>query len=111
MNDQGVGQSAARKMARFYLLLTEADFSKGKEVKINDSVNTTHKTKSRTGRVNKSNIKNKEIKSSTSDNKIMGNSLPDININIQIHISADTSSDQIEKIFESMSKHLSKFQS
>ena len=33
---------------------------------------------------------------------------PELNINLQIHISADASPDQIEQIFESMSKHLYK---
>jgi hypothetical protein len=32
--------------------------------------------------------------------------IPEVNINLQIHISADASSDQIEQIFASMSKHL-----
>lgn len=33
---------------------------------------------------------------------------PDININLQIHISSDATPDQIDKIFESMSKHIYK---
>ena len=33
---------------------------------------------------------------------------PDVNINLQIHISADASPDQIEQIFMSISKHLYK---
>jgi hypothetical protein len=33
---------------------------------------------------------------------------PDVNINLQIHISADASSDQIDQIFASMAKHLYK---
>lgn len=31
---------------------------------------------------------------------------PDININVQIHISADSSADQIDEIFASMAKHI-----
>ncbi|MBZ5636149.1 MAG: hypothetical protein LAO55_23720 [Acidobacteriia bacterium] len=31
---------------------------------------------------------------------------PDLNINLQIHISADASADQIEQIFASMAKHI-----
>lgn len=31
---------------------------------------------------------------------------PDLNINVQIHISADASTDQIEQIFASMAKHI-----
>jgi len=33
---------------------------------------------------------------------------PEVNINLQIHISADASPDQIDQIFMSMSKHLYK---
>jgi hypothetical protein len=33
---------------------------------------------------------------------------PEVNINLQIHISADASADQIEQIFASMAKHLYK---
>jgi hypothetical protein len=33
---------------------------------------------------------------------------PDVNINLQIHISADASPDQIDHIFMSMAKHLYK---
>ncbi len=33
---------------------------------------------------------------------------PEVNINLQIHISADASSDQIDQIFASMSKHIYK---
>ena len=32
--------------------------------------------------------------------------LPELNINVQIHISSDAEPDQIDKIFESMAKHL-----
>ena len=34
--------------------------------------------------------------------------VPAININLQIHISSDASPEQIDKIFESMSKHIYK---
>ena len=34
--------------------------------------------------------------------------IPAININLQIHISSDASPEQIDKIFESMSKHIYK---
>jgi hypothetical protein len=33
---------------------------------------------------------------------------PELNVNVQIHISADATKDQIDKIFESMGKHLFK---
>jgi hypothetical protein len=33
---------------------------------------------------------------------------PGININLEIHISADTSPDQIDQIFASMAKHIYK---
>ena len=34
--------------------------------------------------------------------------VPDVNINLQIHISSDATPDQIDKIFESMAKHIYK---
>lgn len=33
-------------------------------------------------------------------------SVPDININLQVHISADATPDQIDQIFASMAKHI-----
>lgn len=35
-----------------------------------------------------------------------GQQFPGININLQIHISADATPDQIDQIFASMSKHI-----
>jgi hypothetical protein len=37
-----------------------------------------------------------------------GDNYPEININLQVHISSDATPDQIDKIFESMAKHLYK---
>jgi hypothetical protein len=37
--------------------------------------------------------------------------IPQLHINIQLHVSPETTADQIDKIFESMAKHLKGFAS
>ena len=106
-NYTGVGISGARRMAAFYLLLCEADPEKKKEIK------ETPVKATRTKKVTK-----KEPKEDSSQEKETDKSfkqqrqtqfqqqLPDLNINIQVHVSSDATPDQIDQIFASMAKHL-----
>ena len=53
----------------------------------------------------KENIQNQQTDASNT-HPVCKPNIPAININLQIHISSDASSEQIDKIFESMSKHI-----
>jgi len=110
MNHSGFGDSAARRIVSFYLALLEANTSL-------ESASTPSKPKAETGTKKvetKKSAPRKEPLVEVEKPKIAETihpehqNLPDLNINIQIHISSDATPDQIEKIFEAMSKHLYK---
>lgn len=113
-NRARVGESAAQMMTSFYLLLVDADPSK-------QNVATAKPEKSRSNNSASSNSekskKNPQIKENASQKPLHdkgeinkdGGFKPTIHLDIQIHISPDSSSDQIDKIFESMAKHLTGF--
>jgi hypothetical protein len=114
-NKTGVGENGARKMASLYTLLMEADPSKQDGEKKQGPV----KKASAEGRqvVQKSatmpskQVVAKAVAKDDDNERVKHSGLPsgpDVNINLQIHISADASPDQIEQIFASMSKHLYK---
>ncbi|WP_426583185.1 DUF5343 domain-containing protein [Mucilaginibacter sp. R-33] len=110
-NKARVGEKAAMMMAAFYFLLVEADPSK--------QISATQSKPEKTAK----NVKAKEIKVKEtpprieqdsqvhmdSNPKLTGAFKPTIHLDIQIHISPDSSVEQIDKIFESMAKHLSGF--
>lgn len=113
MNHTGSGESAATKLSIFYMTLLEGDPSIG--VKQNNSA------KKDNSRPKKEKFKSKkeddEAKSSKPNDaqafdqdSSQGSkkTSPDLNINIQIHISSDASPDQIKSIFENMAKYLYK---
>lgn len=118
-----VGESAARAYAATYPMLLEADLEKAKEQN-----GTKGKTASPSSKPVKARTKTsapiKVVKDSTSpplrdaspsaleqrdshegDGTRRGFS-PKLHVDIQIHISPDSSPEQIDKIFESMAKHL-----
>jgi Family of unknown function (DUF5343) len=109
----GTGKGAAGRMASLYMTLLEADASKQVEQDKGEG-----KKKS----VGKDKIPIKEtpvrvatpattppipppIPPSTSSTHLQ---VPGININLEIHISADSTPEQIDQIFASMAKHLYK---
>lgn len=104
----GVGSVAVKKMVAFYSLLCQADPSKSlKETKQKPT-----KTKKSVKNDNKSAPPPKtenitESKSKTLDSQTK-TKYPQISINLQIHISSDASTEQIDQIFESMAKHIYK---
>lgn len=121
MNQTRCGEPTAKKYARFYLLLLKADLKEA-EVATNN--------KEQKGKTTKPSEKNKALlvtpdtsqqQEAISQNpaiiapvptpiapRILNNS-PELHINIQLHISPESSTEQIDKIFESMSKHLKDF--
>lgn len=107
----GSGQVAARRMATLFVLLRESDPTKGEKIKV-------AKPKPK-----KPPKVQKTIKKETS--KVISTSgqtqiepppqispmppYPSIHIDLQIHLSPEASSDQIDQIFSSMAKHLKGF--
>ncbi len=121
----GVGESASRQMASFYLLLTDANPAKQENVSNTTKAPKSAKTSSQASKSNaapgkkatteKSNENahvparpepEERIKPQPSQNGT--NITPSLHIDIQIHIPPDASPEQIDSIFSSMSKHLYK---
>lgn len=103
-NRTGLGTISVKKMTSFYLMLSEADPAKMAE----SAKPKAEKPKPRPKQEPKVKVTGKEetvgtkIKSGAEEE--LG--IPSININIEVHISADAEPTQIDKIFESMAKHL-----
>jgi hypothetical protein len=112
-NKTGHGDAAANKMARFFSLLVEADVSKQNDLAKPKS----EKIKSNSVSPPKKATQNNSEKTIKQPAPILkddydpskSNFKPSIHIDVQIHISPDSSPEQIDKIFESMAKHLSGF--
>jgi hypothetical protein len=109
-NHTGAGQAAVRRMVALYSVLVEADASKQPE-------------QEKAGRPRKASQEPPAPKPRKLSKALPGgeagaaqrgpnNSVrqpqqaPGININLEIHISADATADQIDQIFASMSKHI-----
>jgi hypothetical protein len=105
-NHTGGGTSLVTRMVGMYSVLCDADPSAEPE-------STARKSTSD----NKSQKKKTAVKPSTTSPKTTNGqpesakqkfNAPDVNINLQIHISSDVTPDQIDKIFESMARHIYK---
>jgi len=104
---QGLGEGSAKNKAATYLLITSAtpnaspiapaksDSKKPAKTKGKASAVTAPAAPSRTDTADRS----------VSDSKSEGGLMP-LNVNVQIHISADASKDQIDNIFSAMKKYL-----
>ncbi len=113
MNHTSVGDSAAGRIVAFYVALVEADPNP------TTTTTSTPKTKDSKPKVAKAQAKPEvkpkadekpEQKTPPAASGQKHNSGPDLNINIQIHISSDASPDQIKSIFENMAKYVYKNQ-
>lgn len=103
-----IGESAAVKYARTYLLLLKGEIQNGKTsnptaakaTKITKTINTPSSPPQKAKDTSETSINGstKEIKGERFS--------PKLHLDIQIHISPESSAEQIDKIFESMSKHL-----
>lgn len=109
-NHTGSGNSACTRMAALYTVLVEADpnMQESAKVKLANKPMQAAKPKPKKSSEIKSTEKVESVqalidspKSSKSEDNGLG-----IHINMQIHISADSSPDQIEQIFASMAKHI-----
>jgi hypothetical protein len=111
MSSTRCGQAAAKVYANFYLLLLRANPSDSLEQeKPSKKKKPTGKSSPRLNKSRESMTTKKEKTVSlapTSGKKLSG--IPELHINIQLHISPESTVEQIDKIFESMAKHLKEF--
>lgn len=109
----GTGEKSVGMIAAFYFLLCEKDPSKesnGSKVQPKSEKSKAIKTNGKAV-AQKAEINPMVQDDSATDKATIPSSLPTpavpaININLQIHISSDASPEQIDKIFESMNKHI-----
>lgn len=117
-NKLQVGESSAKKLASFYMLLVDADPTKetevagrpvgGRRTRIKSIV---PQTAPQNTEVSQTELEKPAIAvSSPIDENVIAPTMrkhhPSLHIDIQIHISPEASADQIDQIFESMAKHL-----
>lgn len=112
MNNSGIGNSAASRISAFYIAILEADLTPPKPgivKKTQDAKIKPAKKKPQRGSVlNLDNNSSNEVPQEPKVSQNQKSKGPDLNINIQIHISSDASSDQIKSIFENMAKYIYK---
>ena len=104
----GLGRSAVSRMVAFYIVLFEGDISKKPAGKPAKKRKPGTAKSVQTGARHNENIETKAQDAKRSPVPAPGHHVqpPGVHINIEIHISSDASPDQIDKIFESMSKHI-----
>ena len=109
-NRTGAGEVAVKKMSTTYLLICEADSTKSKDVikqtkNINEKKPMSQKKQISSQEKSLSNKKDFEafLNQKNTDLNVQ---CPSLHIDIQIHISPDTSPELIDNIFSCMAKHL-----
>jgi hypothetical protein len=106
---QGVGESAAQRMAALYSVLVEADASKQPEQhKKASAKKATKSVQPQVKQTEKEKEKEQKPAVNLAANPTSSNALPapGVHINLEIHISADATADQIDQIFSAMAKHI-----
>jgi hypothetical protein len=104
---QNLGEGAAKNKAATYLLVTSKEPNDA-PAKASVTTNNSPSTKGSTGLPKKGPTRKAAEKDGAKQRKSKDESsgLLPLNVNVQIHISADASSDQIESIFAAMRKYL-----
>lgn len=105
-NKTGVGESAAQRMAALYGVLLEADATKQPDDKVERArpqpARPAIPQRARPQPARPAIPVEPEVRRSAPN----APQVPGININLEIHISADSTPDQIDAIFASMAKHI-----
>jgi hypothetical protein len=108
-NHTGAGEAACRRMAVLYTVLMEANpAGETGGSKTGESTKASKKSpeKSRAARKEKAERPPNPSPTPPAAQNPATPTGPGININLQVHISADASADQIEQIFAAMAKHI-----
>ncbi len=105
-----VGNSTANAMASFYVLIAEGDSSGGSRIvaKAKPTSRTTPSPRaaSKATSTVKAESERTRMDQGKQERKISDQEWPTVHIDVQIHIAADASAEQIDALFESMAKHL-----
>jgi len=107
-HETGAGEAAVARMAVLYCVLLESDASKQPGEKA-ERARPEKKAEKKPVAVIPSRIEPERVEpapNNTPANVTNLPQIPGININLEIHISADSSADQIDTIFKSMAKHI-----
>jgi hypothetical protein len=116
-NKTGTGEVAARMMAALYITLLEADPSKEPEQERGERAKGERPKKAERAPVAAKASRPAQVEVTPPSNPTPSRNhnptlptpqVPGININLEIHISADSTPEQIEQIFASMAKHIYK---
>jgi hypothetical protein len=118
LNDTGSGEGAAKMMAALYMVLLEADPSKQPDQDKPDRPKKPERADTKKEETARLRTKTQEARPIPSPSVApliptsppSTSQRPGININLEIHISADSTPEQIEQIFASMAKHIYKGQ-
>jgi hypothetical protein len=109
-NHTGAGQAAVRRMAALYAVLVEADASKQQEEeragRTRKEVQEPGGAKPRKKRSTDTFVRPSPGGQGAGPSSQQSPEIPGIHINLEIHISADATPDQIDQIFASMAKHI-----
>lgn len=103
------GEAAVKRMASLYAVLADADASKQPDLEKKETKERPAKERPapKSSKVSAPTAaSNPNIYSRESEKDQSRRATPGININLQVHISADATPDQIEQIFASMAKHI-----
>lgn len=115
MRSAKVGEPAAKMYASTYLMLLEADPSKADDVQKSSKPKAEVSKKSQSTRESKKESKADAPTFKTEAAVVVpsegGSFSPRLHIDVQVHISPDSTPEQIDKIFEAMAKHLKGFKS
>ncbi len=107
MDTAGIGDSAATKCTATFLLLKNKQLKDDSEIPKTTKVQKPTKSITETKNVSIP-VKSEDKEHGLSQSKESLSSSPSLHIDLQIHISPDATSEQIDKIFASISKHLYK---
>jgi hypothetical protein len=107
----GLGAGAVRKMALFYAILAEANPSSEATGQKKAQAKAAVRTRTNPTPPPKKTTKEASCAAPQPDKEVAPKakeleSIPAVHFDIQVHISSDASPDQIDKIFESMAKHI-----
>ena len=116
MSHARCGEPAARMYAKFYLLLLRADIKEAENVNAKQEAKPKKAAATKPKQTAKAAPQTEPPAAAAPAQPaaapitatVLGNA-PELHINIQLHISPESSADQIDKIFESMAKHLKDF--
>ena len=101
-NNTGLGATAVRRMASFFTVLIAANPENKPTSKSTGSKTTAATSPPK----NKAARAANKAKPQEGMEQQGGDDAPGVHINLQIHVSSDATPDQIDKIFESMAKHI-----